>query len=339
MRIRFAIGVVVTVALLLAVMRTAGDAGYWNRYLTALGRGDAQLAAGQIAPRLRVAGGAALAPPRATAESEQLADEAITAALAQAAMEGARALVIHRHGHLVAGHFGDGITAETHIAGGDMAPLPLALALAAQADAGVLDAGVVRAQLRGFMPVGGQDWRNPWSAQARRRFSLHAPSPPATASDSESLPELVSQRVWMPLGAADAAMGGVDPRSPSSCCFVARLQDWMRVADLLLQEGRYAGEIIVSPQWTRELLWRNPASVWTGDEPPAANETTWMDLEPDARLWLLPQRGLAILHWAGEGSGRASDTTLPNIVIRGMVDQAQAPAATPLQDLVPEHGH
>lgn len=350
MRLRGVAGLVMAVLAVLAGLRTAGDAGYWSRYLAALWRNDPLPVAEQIRPRTLVPGGEYRAPARAMPESEYLAPEAIDAALALARLEGSRALLVHRRGHRVAEFFAHGASGDALVAGGELAPLPLALALAAAAADGELDADAVRELLRQrFVSVEREGWRNPWAAPARLRFALRG-APLAMELPAPGSPAaLIADRVWRKLGAADAALGGSDPLRPAECCFIAQIDDWMRVADLLLQEGRYAGELVVAPEWIRELLpggvgtprvlpWRAADSRWVGDEPPAANQTTWMDLEPDLRLWLLPQRGLAVLHWARAGSGQARDTALPNIVIRGIVDPAPVPeAGTPLQQVVPGH--
>jgi hypothetical protein len=53
-------------------------------------------------------------------------------------------------------------------------------------------------------------------------------------------------------------------------------------------------------------------------------------------LWLLPRRGLSILYWAG--SAQARDPAIPNMLIRGLVEQSVAPGATSnISDIVPGH--
>jgi hypothetical protein len=136
-----------------------------------------------------------------------------------------------------------------------------------------------------------------------------------------------------------------DARLRLDCCVVARLDDWMRVADLFLQQGSYQGQRIVSPDWIRQLLaadakgqrpvWLDAQQPWTGDEPPAAREVYWFDLGADLRLWLVPRRSLAILYWADERKVR--DTLVPNIILRGLQDQLPAGGTTELNDLVPGH--
>lgn len=336
-------------AAVVALLRSAGDAGYWQRYVTAVWRDEPLLEAAQIQPRTRVPGAGRRAPARATPEQEQLAPEAIEAAIDEARALDSRALIVHRHGHRVAEYYAPGFGGDSMASGGELAPLPWLLTLASLADAGRVPPGSPRQWLQTLLAA--QDspgWRNPWSAQARQRFSLRGAAPGFELPSPGRPAALIAEQVWAPLGAEEAAIGGADAEGFPECCFVAQLDDWMRLADLLLQEGRYAGEFIVSPEWLRELMpggvgtprvpvWRTGDSRWSGDEPPAANQATWVDLEPDLRLWLLPQRGLAVLHWARRGSGEAADTRLSNIVIRGMVDAPAATEVNRLEQMVPGH--
>ena len=84
-------------------------------------------------------------------------------------------------------------------------------------------------------------------------------------------------------------------------------------------------------------IWVRTPVAWSGDEPPAARETYWFDLGSNARMWLLPRRGISILLWSG-GKDLARDTAIPNIVIRGILDQSIAPGSSSnLNDIVPGH--
>jgi hypothetical protein len=73
---------------------------------------------------------------------------------------------------------------------------------------------------------------------------------------------------------------------------------------------------------------------WQGEEPLLARDGLWFDLQPGVRLWLAPRRALAVLVWADAGEAR--DTLIPNIVLRGLNDQAPAIGGD-VSDLVPGH--
>jgi hypothetical protein len=331
----------------LVALRSAGDMDYWRRYLAAVARGNPEPDVAQINPRIVVKGeGGAL--PVATPEAEGIYPEAITEAQKTAQQQGSAALLVHRHGHRVSTWFAAGRDGTTLVSGGDLSPMLLVLATGALADARQVEFTQAVADIGNATRHVQDGWRNPWSAAAHARFSLAAP-PAYLMKDLEgTLANTLSLRIWQPLGAGDAWLWGVDDSSLRlDCCVAARVDDWMRVADLILRNGEYEGNRIVSADWMRHVLafdaegvahpvWVTPAA-FSGDEPPAARETFWFDLGPDLRLWLLPRRGLSILHWAAPGTGRSRDTTIPNIIIRGMVEQQLTPGASELRDIVPGH--
>lgn len=339
------LGMGAVLLLAMGALRTAGDFGYWRRYLNEVTGGGAEVTAGLPAPRIRVPG----VPrdlPRATAESESIAGDALQAAVVIARKQGAKALLVHRHGHGVHEYFAEGRSGVTPIDGGELSASLIALSLGALVDARRLDPHEAIAALRTRMRPA-EVLRNPWSAAARKHFSLSSP-PAALLQDVDgTLAATISSRVWLPLGGADASLWGVDDsRLRVDCCVVARLSDWMRVADLFLQQGSYQGERIVSADWVRQLLatdssgkrtpvWLDVQRPWSGDEPPAARDIYWFDLGTDVRLWLAPRRGLAVLYWAGAGNSR--DTLVPNTILRGLLDQAPEVGGAGLNDLVPGH--
>src|SRR5688572_25354868 len=79
---------------------SAGSAGYWRRYVSALLGSSAEGAANLVQPRLRLTG-TATALPRATPEAELIAGDALKLATDAARKQGADALLVHRHGHRV----------------------------------------------------------------------------------------------------------------------------------------------------------------------------------------------------------------------------------------------
>jgi hypothetical protein len=335
---------VALVLLLLAALRTAGDLDYWRRYTAELGGIKAGEGAALTLPRIRLAGESA-GLPRATPEAESLLPAALEQAREEAAKQQLHALVVHRHGHRVFEYFAAGHDSDSEVAGGELAALPYALALGVLADNGRVSFDAAVQALRDAMPPS-RGWRSPWSRAARARFALR-PAPPLLLQDADGdVAHTLAQRVWLPLHAGPASLWGRDDRALRvDCCMAARLDDWMRLGDLLLGQGRYAGERIVSPDWIHRLLpgdagghaqpvWLTQQSSWQGDEPPVARDAYWFDLGTDLRLWLVPRRGLAVLVWADR---RARDTLIPNIILRGLNDQAPPVEGSGLNELVPGH--
>ena len=327
-----------------ALLRMAGDHAYWSRYIAALA-GSFIVEARESDPRLRIAGtGAGL--PRATPEGENVLPAALEDARRHAQDQDVRALVVHRHGHRVFEYYGPQHDGELLLDGGELAALPFALAVGVLADNGRVPFDTALQVVRELIPAE-TGWGNPWSHAARQRFALQ-PAPSLLLRDADGdVARTLSQRVWLPLRAADAWLWGRDDKAARvDCCLVARLDDWMRLGDLLLGMGSYGGERIASPDWIRLVLsrdeqdhahpvWLAAQQPWIGDEPPVERDTYWFDLSRDLRVWLAPRRGLQILVWSGHG--RARDTLIPNIILRGLNDQAPSIGDGNLQDLVPGH--
>lgn len=163
-------------------------------------------------------------------------------------------------------------------------------------------------------------------------FSLALHEPGQTAEqDPAIVAGLLSDRLWLPLRAGEAWLSHW-PDEPG-CCIRARLDDWMRIGDLLLGTGTYLGERFVPADAVRALLAAREAS-WQGDEPFLARDGATFDLQRGVRLWLAPRRQLAILVWADAGA--AGDTLIPNIILRGLNDAAPAIGGG-IGDIVPGH--
>ena len=345
-------GLIMALAMIAAVVlagRLAGDAHFWRLYMLAVLDAAPDRTARAMQPRL-VMPGAPEGQPVATPETEAMAPEALRQAGDLARLRHARALIVHRHGHRILETYGAGTSAETRVSGGELAPAIAALALGPLVDTRRLAPATALQSLREYVGENNpQGWRNPWSAAARRRFSLQAPPQVLMQDIDGSLVKTIAQRVWQPLHARDAALWGRgDDQMRLDCCVTAQLGDWMRVGDVLLQQGSLDGERLASPDWVRALLpaeetgryraaWLREQAPWSGAEPPAARDTSWFDLGAGLRLWLVPRRGLAILYWA-ESSAAARDTEMPNLLIRGLVDQAP-PIIGPssLEQIVPGH--
>ncbi len=169
----------------------------------------------------------------------------------------------------------------------------------------------------------------------------------------------VSEWLWKPIGAADAWLmldheGGT---AHASCCLRARQGDWMRVAEVLVNDGRFQGEQVVPPGWVRTMLTPSKTDarfgyqVWRGEpfvpgegasEPYAAGDTFTLKGSGRTRLWLVPSMGLSILRVGTNDGIDASwdDSVIPNLIVRGASDyvpKAPRSGAQDISNLVPNH--
>ncbi len=152
-------------------------------------------------------------------------------------------------------------------------------------------------------------------------------------------PQFLSRNLWQPLNAAPAQCSGTGIR--------ARPVDWLRVAELLLHDGRFEGTQVVPPGWVRRLrpaagdVERPGAGIYsrpvtTGAEPFASGDTFFLRGPGGTRLWLVPRLDLTILRFSSSEAGLSDETRLPNAVIRALRDRPPS-AGVQLRDLVPNH--
>ena len=162
----------------------------------------------------------------------------------------------------------------------------------------------------------------------------------ATGQEYEAL---LSQRLWQPLGLADAALpldrpGGL---ARTSCCVFSRPIDWLRIGALFLNDGAHEGTQIVPPGWIAQMTAPSPAyagyglQVWRGDQsvggerPPRVPLVPWQSepfVDPDTailhghggqRVYVVPSRRLVIVRAARDWPEAWDDALLPNLLARG----------------------
>ena len=250
-----------------------------------------------------IAGGDGGGLPRADAMQEGFDTQGLRAAVDYANSQGATALLVMRHGHLVLEHYARGADAGTLVDGGELAHALLMLA-----------AGVAVAQSAMALPA------EQGSDDARVVAAI-------AAASGQPYPLFLSHAVWQPLNAAPAQW-----RSPG---VRARAADWLRVAGLLLHDGRFEGKQVVPPGWVQRLGRSRPAS---GAEPFSMGEVAVLRGTGATLLWLAPRLDLVILCVAdAPPPGVAVDETrLAHMIIRSLRD-LPAVGGAQLNDLVPGH--
>jgi hypothetical protein len=282
-------------------------------------------------PRALVNGGDAGGLPRVPAQQEHLDPAALEAASRDATADELQALIVLRHDYIVYERYGHRVTAETMIDSGAFAQALVGLATGIAAH----DGSLALQSLSGFDP-------------ARLRGAIEA-------GTRQSYPEYLSLHLWRRLNAAAAwiALPSAGAAAPADCCFHARVADWLRVAIVLLDDGRFEGKAVVPPGWVERM--RHPvaadgsagfgielAAAAHGAEPFAADDAFFLRGPGRWRLWLIPTLKIAVLFGAQSGgAGESSpwdETRLPNLVMRALSEPAaQRSVGSQLQQLVPGH--
>jgi hypothetical protein len=279
-------------------------------------------------PRVQVNGGDAGGLPRVQPQEEHIDASALEQASRDAAADALQVLVVERHGYIVYERYGHALNADSMIDSGPFARSLVALAAGIAAH----DDSLALQSLNGFDPT-------------RLRAAIEAGA-------RQSYPDYLSLRLWRRLNAAPAwiALPSVGAPAPADCCFHARVLDWLRVATLLLDDGRFEGKAVVPPGWVERM--RHPvsasgtegfgielASAAHGAEPFAADDVFFLRGPGRWRLWLLPTLQLAVLFGSNSDALASWDETrLPNLVIRAVSERPeQRSTGSKLQQLVPGH--
>jgi hypothetical protein len=282
-------------------------------------------------PRAPVDGGDGGGLPRVPAQQEHLDPAALEAVSRDAAADELQALIVLRHDYIVFERYGHGVGAETMIDSGAFARALVGLATGIAAH----DGSLALQSLSGFDPQ-------------RLRVAIEAGA-------RQSYPQYLSLHLWRRLNAAPAwiALPSPGASAPADCCFHARVMDWLRIAIVLLDDGRFEGKSVVPPGWVERM--RRPvsadgaagfgielAAAAHGAERFAADDAFFLRGPGHWRLWLIPSLQLAVLFGASAAGGDAAapwdETRLPNLVIRALSEPAaQRSVGSQLQQLVPGH--
>jgi len=140
---------------------------------------------------------------------------------------------------------------------------------------------------------------------------------------------LVAERLWAPMGGGSLEFhegAGRFRRAgvSAACCLRARLGDWMRVGELLANDGVFEGNQLMPPHYADLMLKpahrQSPRGYFTRvDGEFASRDVAWLEGAGRQRLWIVPSLRLAILRLGG-GPSQAKgwdEAMIPDAIIRG----------------------
>lgn len=370
-----------------AVLVIAREPSYWLRRLSVAAPGSSELPQASYTPRASVRGGNQPPAPRESPAAEHLDPTALQAAADYAQQQQSRALIVTRHGYIVFEKYWQGSNLDTPVESQGLGRLVAALATgAAISDRKI---GWPDEPLGYLIPAWAKDRRGeitvrnllqmssglgpsppPYSTNIISRYlDLPAQAPPGKrwleqsvdpdllayviqTATGQPYAEYVSQAIWSPIGAGDASiwLDGPDANAHVDAGFFARQGDWLRVAELILQNGNYRGDEVIVPRWVPELLKPVPANSNYGGYlrlgahaapgmSPYATDDVLVVEGGNNRLWMIPSLQIAILRTGARAGPDWDDGRIPNLIIRGTQDFVP-PAARPggdIRRLVPNH--
>ena len=279
---------------------------------------------------IEVPGGDGGGLPRAEPESEGFDTAALQEVVRYARRSGAQALLVTRHAHLLLEQYGTGLDEHSAIDTGSFAEVLVALA----AGIAVHEDGLAEPQDLRLV-----------DARAVNRLATQI-----AAASHMSYPQFLSRNIWQPLNAAGAQFLLTSPGATlnAACCFAARSSDWLRVAELLIADGRFEGTQVLPAGWAQRVLKpaaqdpRRAFGVWlaaaaNGAEPFVAHEVCFLRGVGRSRLYLALPLDIAILLLDTRAATDGIDETrLPNMVFRALRAGATADRQK-IGELVPGH--
>lgn len=123
----------------------------------------------------------------------------------------------------------------------------------------------------------------------------------------------LDEKLWRPLGAGRAELQ-LDRRAgmpAAHCCWRATARDVLRVANLLVTDGKAGDRQVLPPGWVAEMARPSRVSAGTGLQLTRSMlggvEVLGSADDSGSAFWVLPSRGLVIVHIAGPGGGPIAD--------------------------------
>jgi len=362
-----------------AVLVVSRDPARW------LGVQSLSLCTIRASSRVAVPGSNQPAAPHEKPEEEQMSLGALETASDYAESTKSRALIVTRHGYIVYEKYWHGSTFDTVVDSRGLGRVLAALATgAAIGDRKIAwpdePLGYLMSQwnneARGAITVrnllqlsSGLGQPGSGCAAATAALAMPLAARPGTRwLDQEADPDLLghviqqatgrpyasylSESIWARIGAGDASLAldhaGGEPHVNAG--FTARQGDWLRVAELLMNNGNFRGDEVLSPRWVPEMLKPAPGNERYGSyvrlgsaqlpgvAPYASNDLLVVEGGGN-RMWLIPSLQIAILRTGDELPADWDDSRIPNLVMNGTRDFVPA-AARPgadLRRLVPNH--
>jgi hypothetical protein len=264
--------------------------------------------------------------PRISPAEAGIDPAAIQLAVDYAGKRNTSALVIGRNGHIAFEKYWGDTTADSSVPPNDFGRvLPALLIGSAMNDRLIRD---LDAPISSYLPeladtpAGSDTLRE---LLADRTKDTHVPTELIALVLERVIKQpyekIVGERLWKPLGGGGLSFQRNDPvglraDAANACCGVsASIGDWMRVGELLANDGVFEGNQFGPPRFVQLILKPNHK------EPPlfAAADAAWLRGSRMQRLWVVPSLRLVILRAGGEPdeSDGWDESMIPDSIIRG----------------------
>jgi CubicO group peptidase (beta-lactamase class C family) len=136
--------------------------------------------------------------------------------------------------------------------------------------------------------------------------------------------KLLTERIWKPIGAGDFSLAS---GARAGCCIRTRLGDWMRIGEVLANDGVFEGTQLTPPRFVNQMLKPVFPDATTGfftrvgtKGQFAAHDVAWLESPGKQRLWIVPSLRLTILRVGSEPSKEKGwdEAMIPDSIIRNI---------------------
>jgi CubicO group peptidase (beta-lactamase class C family) len=271
--------------------------------------------------------------PKVTPQEAGLDPAGLAAAVEYAGARRTRALLVARGGHIVFEKYWDESTLDSEVELTGFTPVLTALALGTAINDKLIAS--VDLPVSFYLPeLGGER-----GAVTLRQLLARQSAAPDAAADADrlarvlekvtgqSLDVVIRERLWRPLGAgtfslARGRLADGQETVRADCCLRARLGDWMRVGELLANEGVFEANQFAPPGYVTAMLTPthrdSPVGYFTRvDGTFATRDVARLESPGGQRLWLVPSLKLAILRVGGDPGKDWDEALIPDSIIRG----------------------
>jgi len=272
--------------------------------------------------------------PRVSLGEAGLDPQAIAEAVTYAAARNTRALVVGRGGHIVFEKYWDGTTIDTAVDPG-FSPVLAAIAVGSALNDRLITS--LDAPLSDYLPDGG----GTQGTITLRELLAQDPAGMSVgdATDylalvlervtSQKYPTLLAERLWKPMEGGSIEFRVADNRQrpggvSAGCCVRARIGDWMRIAELLANDGIFEGNQFTPPRYVHLMLRPahkdSPRGYFTRvDGAFATQDVAWLEGHDKQRLWIVPSLRLTILRTGDSPASSQGwdESMIPDSIIRG----------------------
>ena len=132
--------------------------------------------------------------------------------------------------------------------------------------------------------------------------------------------QMLVARVWQPIGAGAFSMSA----NRAACCLRTRIADWMRIGELLANDGVFEGSPLTPAHYVNLLVKpahpESPVGLFTRvDGNFVAHDVARLESAGKQRLWVVPSLKLVILRIGEEppASQGWDEASIPDDVVRG----------------------